>query len=321
VARRPEPASSIEVPGPWQHAYIAANGARFHVVEAETPVQVAGDSTPQAEPPLILLLHGFPEFWWSWRAQLPALAAEGYRAVAMDLRGYGGSDKPPRGYDPVTLAGDVAGVVKALGERHAIVVGHGWGGYVGWAAAALHPREVAGLCAVSVPHPLVMLPLLRSPGRARALAHVLAMQVPLVPERRLSHHSSTFMRDHLTGWSGRGPAGFPDEEAVRRYQEAMQLWPAPHCALEYHRWLVRSRFRADGRRFRALMEPPVTVPVCSVHGAEDRAVPARGSELSARQVDGPFEAHVLPGIGHFPPEESPEEMNRVLLGWLAGLRR
>jgi pimeloyl-ACP methyl ester carboxylesterase len=319
VAQRPEPASSIEVPGPWQHAYIAANGARFHVVEADAPASDSG-SAGNSEPPLVLLLHGFPEFWWSWRAQLPALAAHGYRTVAMDLRGYGGSDKPPRGYDPVTLAGDVAGVVKALGERRAIVVGHGWGGYVGWAAAALHPREVAGLCAVSAPHPLVTLPLLRSPSRTKALGHLLAMQVPLLPERRLSHPSSTFVRDHLTSWSGSDPSRFPDDEAVRRYQEAMLLWPAPHCALEYHRWLVRSRFRADGRHFNALMEPPVAVPVCSVHGADDRAVPARGSEWSGRRVSGPFESHLLPGVGHFPQEESPDEVNRILLTWLTGLR-
>src|SRR4051794_41390590 len=74
------------------------------------------------------MLHGFPELWWSWRHQLPALADAGYRAVAMDLRGYGGSHKTPRGYDPITLAQDVSGVVKALGERSAILVGPGWGG-------------------------------------------------------------------------------------------------------------------------------------------------------------------------------------------------
>jgi pimeloyl-ACP methyl ester carboxylesterase len=75
--------------------------------------------------PLVLLLHGFPEFWWSWRHQLPALAAAGRRAVAVDLRGYGDSDKPPRGYDLWTLSGDVAGLVRALGERQVDLVGHG----------------------------------------------------------------------------------------------------------------------------------------------------------------------------------------------------
>lgn len=109
--------------GLWTHRDVAANGARFHVAET-------------GEGPLVLFLHGFPEFWWAWRHQLPAVASAGYRAAAMDLRGYGGSDKTPRGYDPTTLAGDVAGVIRTLGVRSAVLVGQGWGGYVGWAVAS-----------------------------------------------------------------------------------------------------------------------------------------------------------------------------------------
>ncbi len=312
MALPPDPAGVVEIPGPWQHRYVAANGARFHVVEATSDEPVSGR-------PLVLLLHGFPEFWWCWRDQLPALAGQGYRAVAMDLRGYGGSDKPPRGYDPVTLAADVSGMVKALGERRAFVVGQGWGGYVGWTAAALHPREVAGLCAVAAPHPLVMLPILmsgfRSPRTVGALAQVLAMQVPFAPERRLSQASSSYVADHLRSWSS--PAsGFPDDETAQRYHDALALWPAAHCALEYHRWLVRSRVRADGRRFNALMEHRVTVPVCAIHGADDPAVPVQGSARSRDRVEAPFESHVLRGCGHFPQEEDPDAFNEVLLSWL-----
>jgi pimeloyl-ACP methyl ester carboxylesterase len=93
VSRPPDP-SSVRIPGPWTHREVSANGIRLHVAELGTG-------------PLVLLLHGFPEFWWSWRHQLPALAAAGLRAVAVDLRGYGDSDKPPRGYDLWTLSGDV----------------------------------------------------------------------------------------------------------------------------------------------------------------------------------------------------------------------
>ena len=315
MASPSDPAGVVEIPGPWQHRYVAANGARFHVVEARPDVE---------NPPLVLLLHGFPEFWWSWRAQLPVLAAHGYRAVAMDLRGYGGSDKPPRGYDPVTLASDVAGVVKALGERRAVIVGQGWGGYVGWAAAALHPREVTGLCAVAAPHPLVMLPLLgaaiRKPRRVEAVAHLVAMQAPFFPERRLSLASSGYVADHLRAWSS--PAStFPDAETAQRYHDALSLWPAAHCALEYHRWLLRSRLRADGRRFSALMDPPITVPVCAVHGADDPAVPPDGARRSGERVESSFESHVLPHTGHFPHEEDPAAFDAVLLPWLAGLEQ
>lgn len=303
----PDSASAVEIPGPWQHRYVAANGARFHVVEA---------TGARAGAPLVVLLHGFPEFWWSWRDQLPALGAAGFRAVAMDLRGYGGSDKPPRGYDPVTLAGDVTGVVKSLGERRAFLVGHGWGGYVGWTAAALHPREVAGLVAVAAPHPRVMMrALLRRPRRLGALGHVLAMQAPFFPERRLSRPGSSYVGDHLSAWSAPGST-FPDPGTIDTYHQALRLWPASHCALEYHRWLVRSRLRSDGRRFDALLEPPVTVPVCTVSGTLDPAVHAGWSTRSSAMVDAAFQSHELPGVGHFPHEEDPDAFNGVLLEWL-----
>src|SRR5437763_125356 len=90
--------------------------------------------------PLVLLLHGFPEFWWAWRAQLVALAEAGYHTVAMDLRGYGASDKPPRGYDTPTSAADVAGVVRALGAQQATIVGSDWGAWIAWSMPGLQPR-------------------------------------------------------------------------------------------------------------------------------------------------------------------------------------
>src|SRR5664280_222189 len=123
AAQTPVPAeTAVLVAGPWQHRQVSANGARFHVAEAGSG-------------PLILLLHGFPEFWWSWRHQLLDLPPAGFRVVAPDLRGYGASDKPPRGYDAYTLSADVAGLVRALGEREAVVVGSDWGGMLAWAVA------------------------------------------------------------------------------------------------------------------------------------------------------------------------------------------
>ena len=110
--------SCVLTEGPWTHRFVGANGSRFHVVEAGTG-------------PLVLFLHGFPEFWWAWHQMLPAVADAGFRAVAVDLRGYGASDKPPRGYDGYTLAADVAGLIRALGERSATVVGTGVGGMIG----------------------------------------------------------------------------------------------------------------------------------------------------------------------------------------------
>ncbi|MBC7680648.1 MAG: alpha/beta fold hydrolase, partial [Pseudorhodobacter sp.] len=105
--------SSVLVEGPWTHRDVTASGLRFHVAEHGP-----------ADGPLVLLLHGFPEFWWSWRHQLVALGDAGFHAVAPDLRGYGATDKPPRGYDAYTLSADIAALVRALGADDAVLVGH-----------------------------------------------------------------------------------------------------------------------------------------------------------------------------------------------------
>src|ERR1700753_4091434 len=131
-ARRALDDSIVLIEGPWTHRTVRANGIALHAVEAGTG-------------PLILLVHGFPQFWWTWREQLIDLAEAGYRAVAIDLRGYGASDKPPRGYDAPTLGADLAATVTALGEREAMLVGTGIGGSLAFTAASLHPRVVRRL--------------------------------------------------------------------------------------------------------------------------------------------------------------------------------
>ncbi|MDQ4084456.1 MAG: alpha/beta hydrolase [Actinomycetota bacterium] len=294
--------ATVEVPGPWQHRHVAANGARFHVAESGTG-------------PLVLLLHSFPEFWWTWRDQLPALAGAGYRAVAMDLRGYGSSDKTPRGYDPATLARDVVGTIRSLGAGDAVLVGQGWGGYIAWTVAALHPERVRGLVPVAAAHPLRLRSLLRSPRLSR---HLVGMQVPWFPERRIQAQDARYVEALLRAWSGPGTP-FPLPEQSRRYRGAMSLWPSPHCALEYHRWVMRSRLRADGRRFTAAMRTPVCAPVLQVLGGQDPVVPRSATRVPAALVRAPHEVVVLDGAGHFPHEECPQEFNAALLRWLAAL--
>lgn len=296
----------------WGHQFVAANGARFHVVESQ--VKSSAPKRSQAtRPPLVLFLHGFPQAWWAWRHQLPAVAAAGYPAAAMDLRGYGASDKPPRGYDPVTLAADVVGVAASLGHRSTVLVGHGWGGYVAWTAAITHRERVAGLVAISAPHPRAMLriPLgLRRP----AIAHVLAMQPPWLPERRIT--TGRYLERHLRAWSSTSSA-FPTQADIDRCQEALGAWPAPHCALEYHRWLVRSRLRSDGRAFAALVRRPVEAPVLLINGSDDPALARPAVDASGRSVRGPVTQRTIEAAGHFPHEEQPSSVTETLLQWLS----
>ena len=159
----------ILLDGPWSHRDIAANGIRFHVAVGE-------QFSPRR--PLVVLLHGFGEFWWAWRHQIPALDAAGFSAAAMDLRGYGASDKTPRGYDPQTTAFDVTGVIKSLGFSSGVVVGHDWGGIAGWSALAYAAAPVRALVSVAAPHPLTF------PWRAN-LPTLAFFQLPLLPERRI----------------------------------------------------------------------------------------------------------------------------------------
>lgn len=290
---------AVEVSGPWTHRRVAANGARFHLA-------TLGDG------PLLLLLHGFPEFWWAWRHQVEPLAAAGWRVAAMDLRGYGGSDKTPRGYDPSTFVADVTGVIRSLGERDAVLVGHNWGGYVAWATTVLRPAQVRALGVLSMPHPLVMR---RHVLRGRQARHLLGVQIPILPERQLLAADGAHVETLLRHWAAPG-SEFPDEEAAARYREAMSLWPAPHCALEYQRWAVRSLARADGRRFALRMSQPVAVPVLQIHGGLDRVIRPRIAVRSRQHVAGSYRWVQLDGVGHFPHEEAPHRVTTELLDWL-----
>lgn len=268
--------------------------------------------------PLVILLHGFPQDWWSWRHQLPPLSEAGFRSIAMDLRGYGDSDKTPRGYDPMTLASDVAGTIRSLGARNAIVVGQGWGGYIAWTVAAGHPDVVQGLCAVSAPHPLEMLSSRRAVLRRRPLLHLLSMQVPWLPERRIMR--GPYLSRHLEAWSSDSNS-YPSAEEVEHYRAALSNWPSPHCALEYHRWLLRSRLRSDGRAFKRLLRAnKVAAPVLTIAGSDDEVVAAEVSDRSRRHVAGISEHVVVEGAGHFVPEEQPGATTAALLSWLAQFR-
>lgn len=293
--------SAVLLAGPWIHREITANGGRFHAAEL-------------GEGPLVLLLHGFPQFWWCWRHALVALAEAGFRAVAPDLRGYGASDKPPRGYDAVTLAADCAGMVKALGERDAVVAGTDWGGVLGWSMAALHPSVVRRLVVLSAPHPLR----LRGGvvgnwrGSLTAARYVLGFQTPRLAERYLTQEDGAAVERLLSRWSS---PGWPDAEAAGRYRQAMQIPGVAHSSLEYYRWAVRSSMRTDGLRYARAMAQPVAVPTLQVHGEYDGLLPLATAAGSGQWVDAAYEWHPLVGVGHFPAEEAPEQVNALLVRW------
>ena len=292
----------ILIEGPWRHRDIAANGIRLHVAAG---LHLAPDR------PLVVLLHGFGEFWWAWRHQIAALDDAGYSVAAMDLRGYGASDKTPRGYDPQTTAADVAGVVRSLGHRRAVVVGHDWGGIAAWSTVAFAADQVAALASVAAPHPL------EYPWR-RGLRHLSFFQVPLFPERRIMADDGAYIEELLRGRAAPG-SPFLSAADARHYRDALMLWPSPHCALEYQRMFVRNQFRGAGVTYRRALRVPLRVPLLSVHGQADQLVPAAAMVRAEAYVQARHELVSLPGVGHLPHEEAPEEFNRILLDWLVSL--
>jgi pimeloyl-ACP methyl ester carboxylesterase len=299
---RPD-ATSVLLPGPWAHRDVSANGVRLHAAEA-------------GEGPLVLLLHGFPEYWWAWRAQLTGLAEAGLRVVAPDLRGYGASDKPPRGYDLPTAAADAAAVVRALGETDAVVVGSDWGGLVGWTMAALHARSVRRLVVVSAAHPRRLRASVADAGQRRALAYALRFQLPRLSERRLTRADDDPVAELMRRWAGPSWVRTADfAEAVDRYRSAVRIPQAAYGAMEYYRWAGRSQLRPDGLRFARRMAAPITAPTLQLHGALDRYVLPATARGSGRYVAGAYEWRELPGVGHFPHEEAPDDVTAAIASW------
>jgi pimeloyl-ACP methyl ester carboxylesterase len=298
--------SVVLVEGPWTHRMVRANGIALHVAELGTG-------------PLVLLLHGFPQFWWGWHQQLLDLADAGFRAVAVDLRGYGASDKPPRGYDSPTLAADMAALVTSLGESNAMVVGTDLGGTLAWTMAASHPRVVRSLVLLGAAHPLRMRHELRlgaGPRQRQASAYILrTFQVPRRSENLLSR-DSTWVRALYDRWTGprwRGTPAYVHD--VERYAQAMRIHPVSFCAAEHYRWMVRSLVRSDGRRYATALRAPIAAPVLHLHGDFDTCVLPSTAQGSGQYVTGQYEWRVLDGVGHFAHNEVPDFVSGELIRW------
>jgi len=297
--------------GPWRHEFVPANGARFHVALAGPEDRGVRDPGP----PLVVLLHSFPQFWWAWRHQVEPLAAAGYRVAAMDVRGVGASDKPPIGYDAPTRTRDIAGVIRSLGAGRAVVVGHGTGGSLAWAMAALQPAVTAGVAAFAAPHPARMHASSRRLLTSAARRHLAFFQVPTFPERAL------VSGDLVDRFLADGAATPFDDDVVATYRTVMRIPFAAHTAMESLRWAVRSTPRPDGRRYLGALRRPVGVPALQVHGGRDGLLRRALADADGAAFARDFRFEVLPDAGHFLPEEAPDDVTGLLLDWLPRVPR
>lgn len=279
-----------------RHRFVEANGIRMHVAE-------------QGRGPLVLLLHGFPECWYSWRAQLPALASAGFHAVAPDLRGYHLTDKPRDGYNIETLVDDVIALREQLDPgRPMHLVGHDWGGVIAWQVAWRHPEALRSLAITNAPHPTAFAEYVRrSPSQMRKSAYMLFFQLPGLPRHVLTRRDASAVASAFRRSAVR-PAVFSDAD-LAVYRLALLRPGAARSAVEYYRQAVR-----QGRR--ALPSTSITVPTLVLWGTGDPVLAAAGNKRLTEYVNDITIRH-LDGCGHWTQQEQPNVVNRELLAWLS----
>ncbi|MGK5628177.1 alpha/beta fold hydrolase [Streptomyces sp. URMC 123] len=324
---RSEPTAAL------RHRTVEAPAGRLHLVE-------------QGTGPLVLLVHGFPESWYSWRRQLPALAAAGYRAVAIDVRGYGRSSKPAAtdAYRMLDLVEDNVAVVRALGEESAVVVGHDWGSNIAAASALLRPETVRAVGLLSVPYappggprPTDVLGRIGGPDQEFYVSY---FQEPGRAEAEIEPDVRGWLAGFYAALSADTmPAqGEPDPHFVARAggrlrdrfpTGALPAWLTEDdldvYAAEFERTGITgalNRYRTMDRDWEDLAPhrgAPITQPALFIGGALDASTTWMADAIEAHPTTLPAlsASHLLDGCGHWVQQERPEEVNRLLTDWLA----
>ena len=275
------------------HTEIVTNGVRLHVVLA---------GPPEGQP--VFLLHGFPECWYGWRYQIAPLAEAGFRVVVPDQRGYNLSDKPTalRDYTRDVLAADVVGLMDHFEVERGLVVGHDWGGAVGWWLACQHPERVARLAVLNLPHPTVFAKALRSPRQLVRSWYMLLFQLPWLPELILGRDEARPLLDVLrhSTWPGAVTA-----KDLQVYRDAY-LQPGALTAM-------LSWYRAAARQPSARMaHPRLAMPTCLIWGKKDEVL---GWEMAAPSMEHCDDGRLflLEDAGHFVQLDEPRRVVDLLL--------
>jgi len=284
------------------HHFVDLPGLRMHYVE-------------KGVGPIVVLLHGFPEMWWSWRYQIDALADAGFRVIVPDQRGYGETGKHGP-YDLDTLAGDICHLIESLGaERRVKIVGHDWGGAVAWHLASHRPEHCDRVAVLNCPHPAVMRKALLSNlswAQLKKSWYMFFFQLPLVPEYFLTRNDAELMPRTLKGAS-RDRAQWTEDD-VRPFRDAILRPGAASGMLGWYRTAIRDGF---SRPFSPPAYPPITTDALLLWGNADPALDfdilVPGTEAYAPRLQ------IVPieGSGHFVQSERPEEVNAELLRFLS----
>jgi pimeloyl-ACP methyl ester carboxylesterase len=281
----------------WTHREAVVNGVRLHYVE-------------QGTGPLVVLLHGFPEFWYSWRHQIPALAAAGFRVIAPDQRGYNISEKPPgvRSYRIEQLAADVAALIAHEGESKATVVGHDWGGAVAWSVPMLHPEAVEKLIVLNSPHPEAMIREFRRVRQLLRSWYMFFFQLPWLPEAMLRLGNYRVLERTMRSDPVRA-AAFSDED-IAAYKEAMSQPGALTAGINYYRALFR-RNPLETRRLVRTIEAPTLL----IWGERDPYLGVSLTEDMEQWVPN-IRVERIADASHWVQVDAWERVNELMIGFL-----
>jgi pimeloyl-ACP methyl ester carboxylesterase len=283
----------------YETTYIESNGIKLHVI-------MAGPKDGQP----VLLLHGFPEFWHGWRAQIPALAGAGYRVIVPDQRGYNLSEKPKgvRPYRVDTLVEDICGLIDALGYKGVNLIGHDWGAMVAWFFGVRHPERLHKLGVLNVPHPAVMLNFLRrgDPEQLRRSWYIFAFQIPWLPEYSLRKND---WRNMVRALRGSGKIHTFSNEDIAEYKKA---WAQPGALTAMINW-----YRAAARYSRKTKgNQTVNVPTLMLWGMKDVALSHRMARLSMDYCTN-GKLVFFEDATHWVQLDEAEAVNQLLLEFLA----
>ncbi len=280
-----------------EHSYIETNGIRLHVVQAG----------PKSGVPVVLL-HGFPEFWYGWRHQIPALVEAGCRVIVPDQRGYDLSDKPKgvKNYEVYTLVEDIIGLINALGYEKVNLVGHDWGAVVAWVLANKYPERLHRLSIMNAPHPAVIRRFLqRDLEQIRRSWYVFFFQLPWLPEAGMKRDN---WRGAVSALRGSGKIHTFTNEDIEKYKEA---WSQPDAMTAMINW-----YRAVIRYQPAMPKDPlIKVPTLMMWGMKDFALSHRMARPSMDYVD---EGNLIffPEATHWVQHDAAEEVNHYLIDFI-----
>jgi epoxide hydrolase 4 len=278
----------------WQHEYITTNGIKLHYVT-------------QGEGPLMLMLHGFPEFWYSWRHQIPEFAAD-YKVVAVDLRGYNDSDKPNQqsAYSMDEFVKDVKGVIQGLGYEKCVLVGHDWGGAIAWNFAYEYPAMIEQLIILNLPHPVKFAQGFRTIQQLLRSYYIFFFQLPLIPELLIQMGDYQPIEMAFKGMAINKSA-FTKAD-IDAYKNAAAKRGALTAMLNYYRNVFQLILLNQNW---GILE----VPTLMIWGEKDTALGKEltyGTEAYVRD----FQIKYIPNCSHWVQQEEPELVNQYMRDFL-----